>query len=446
MQKIKKITIALDKLAPKLLTVLLVGLFTAPVLLAFLGVYTIFEKGYAFHFAVTLFISLLILFIYLRIINDRSRNKSFDGGQSFFVEPSSDWSEFEARIWSEICVNIDNRLKQDCNWDDLMFHSIDISKSIAKKFNKEELDFTILEGLKIIEEISSIYRKVLKEHVPGIDLIKVSQLNFLYNFYRKHGERVTKFYTFGKSGFRIFRLMNPSTAMISEMREKFLGELLAKGTENLLRNANKALLQEVAKFSIDLYSGRYQLDQSDLPVSQISKKDSKRVPPAIEPLRISIVGQTNVGKSSLLNTLSNDFIAEVDVLPSTSKVDVHICSIKIDNLEQIKLVDMPGLNGNDDVASSVLEEITNSDLVLWVLKANQSARQLDIELKNKIEQFYDSKENLPRKKPIIVGVLNQVDKLKPVADWSPPYLLSDQTDIKVKNIREAIEFNHTYDL
>ena len=41
----------------------------------------------------------------------------------------------------------------------------------------------------------------------------------------------------------------------------------------------------------------------------------------------------------------------------------------------------------------------------------------------------------------MIGVLNQVDKLKPTHEWAPPYDLNDLTNAKAKTINEALAFN-----
>jgi predicted GTPase len=85
--------------------------------------------------------------------------------------------------------------------------------------------------------------------------------------------------------------------------------------------------------------------------------------------------------------------------------------------------------------------VTNSDLVIWVLKANQPARLLDTQFKNKLDEFYADSKNRSRKQPTIIGVLNQVDGLKPLGEWDPPYDLENMTSEKAENINNALVHN-----
>jgi len=105
------------------------------------------------------------------------------------------------------------------------------------------------------------------------------------------------------------------------------------------------------------------------------------------------------------------------------------------------LVDLPGLDGSEKTSKTVLKHVTNADMVLWVLKANQSSRQLDRQFMLRLDEFYAHKDNLHRKRPVFTGILNQVDKLKPLAEWSPPYDLAQSDSAKVVTINKAIDYN-----
>ena len=100
----------------------------------------------------------------------------------------------------------------------------------------------------------------------------------------------------------------------------------------------------------------------------------------------------------------------------------------------IKLIDTKGLDGSVETEDLIIEEMTNSDIIFWVLKANQSARKLDEQLRNKFDEFYKKTDNRGRKRPVILALVNQIDKLKPIKDWNPPYDLinCDTADKKAK--------------
>lgn len=100
-----------------------------------------------------------------------------------------------------------------------------------------------------------------------------------------------------------------------------------------------------------------------------------------------------------------------------------------------------GLDGDKATQKKIVSQITNSDLVLWVLKANQSARKLDVELRQAVDEFYQLAANQNRKAPKILVLINQVDRLPPLDEWQPPYDLSNPQTQKGKVIAQAVEFN-----
>jgi tRNA modification GTPase len=91
-----------------------------------------------------------------------------------------------------------------------------------------------------------------------------------------------------------------------------------------------------------------------------------------EGMSIAIVGPPNVGKSSLLNTLSSKDSAIVAPIPGTTR-DVIREKIKIDGLP-LHIVDTAGLRTTDDIIEQEgikrsLAEIEKADQILWIVDA-----------------------------------------------------------------------------
>ncbi|MBD1558284.1 hypothetical protein HC752_15200 [Vibrio sp. S9_S30] len=438
MTRVKKGLKSLNRYAGGLVAVSLMGIIFPLLVLSGLGLYVVIENGYMVPLAMVLLISALMVFI-PRVIWKKSNENTSKESSEDFVEPSDDWSDSEQEIWSSCNQAIERLLSQNEDWGALKAHGFDIAEMVAQSFGKKELDFTVPEGLQLMEEISRRYRKVLNEHVPAVDLVKVSQIKWLYDASDKYGETALKLGKRGMLAWRILRATNPAAAVANEVRSKMLSSITDQISDNLQRNAKRALLQEVTKVCIDLYSGRYTIDDHQISTSKIDKADEKRRTPSMEPVRITLVGQLSAGKSSLVNALTNEMNAEVDLLPTTDGIAVYQCNLEGDDV--LKLVDMPGLDGSEKSTEKMLKQMTQSDLVLWVLKANQSSRQLDVTLAKAFEAFYQRPENISLKKPKLIGVMNQVDKLKPTSDWSPPYDLNDTGNSKSMTIRAAMAFN-----
>src|SRR5699024_4082079 len=116
---------------------------------------------------------------------------------------------------------------------------------------------------------------------------------FAYELQDKHGSTVKNLYQFGASAWRLLRLANPSTAVLSEIRNKLLGSMTDQAYTNLQYNAKRAFLQEVVKVCINLYSGRFVVETSRVQGSQIHQRDAERLALPLEPVRVAVVGQVS---------------------------------------------------------------------------------------------------------------------------------------------------------
>lgn len=441
MNKINNTFRFLNGHANRLLTLSVVGFIFPLLLLSGVGLYAIITHGYIHYFVLVLLLSSLLIAIPRWILQKQYKRPATHIAEESLVDPSPDWSEEERRIWDNLNASINQKLQQNNDWLALKDHGLALALEVAQAYGKQELDFTVPEGLTMLEEISRRYRKVLNEHLPAIDKISISQAKRLYDFHDKYGAAAKETYKYGMLAWRALRMTNPITGLASEIRGKLLGSMSDQALAAMQNKAKRALLQEVVKVGIDLYSGRFVIEQSQVGNSKVYQQDDTQLAIPPEPVRVCLVGQVSVGKSSLVNALIKSMGAEQDPLPSTHTVGVYPCVI--DGEEQLRLIDMAGLDGSQTALKNTLTEITQSDLVLWVFKANQPSRQLDIALQQQLDAFYADKKNISRKKPQIIGVLNQVDKLKPIHQWAPPYHLNDNANAKVKNINDALAFNRS---
>ncbi|HEY9897430.1 MAG TPA: GTPase family protein [Candidatus Sericytochromatia bacterium] len=151
-----------------------------------------------------------------------------------------------------------------------------------------------------------------------------------------------------------------------------------------------------------------------------------------KPVNILLVGRTGAGKSSLINTLFVDRRAEVDVLPSTDRVqDYHW---QAEGGESLTLWDTPGYEQTNrtDLREQVLDYITQADLLLLVTPALDPALQMDVDfLKDAKAEVAD----LP-----VIAVVTQVDRLRPLREWAPPYDWEWGDRPKEVSIRDATEY------
>lgn len=450
MIKLKKISLILSRLSGDRWTLaVLVSLLPMLVLMGF-GLGLAFKYGYLLVLSLTITLTVisvvLILFLAKVIcahydkkhLTHRQAEQPLDA-HADLVSPSTDWSNRELAIWQQTKIYSRELLANNAGWSDMEQKALLVFNRVAKEYNKQYLDFSIAEGLKLLEEVSRRYRLVLKEHIPLVDIIKVSHLKSGYGLYDKYGELgPVLFDALRALNYAKNIVINPAKAASDFIKQQFSSNMTAGLVDGMQHQAKAALLDEVTAVAINLYSARFSIEQQDVSASATLATDKAFLAPTLEPIRIAIIGQVGAGKSSLTNLLNGEFAVEVGVLATTSGITV--CETQLGDAE-VKIVDLPGLDGKPETAALILTEYLRSDLVLWLVKANQPARELDLQLKQKINQHYAQQQQLSRKEPTVICIVNQVDMLKPAHDWQPPYDLTDTRNEKATIISQALAYN-----
>lgn len=446
MHKIKRLYRLLSDLSGGRWGIIIISSVLPVIIMMGFALFLAIKYGYLLELSITIAISTLAVSIPLFILS-RTADKPVKAVteetkieiKEGLVKASEEWSHNEVAIWKQSQHYSRELLKDNVEWRNLDEIGLDVLEFVATKFDKKALDFSIPEGLKLFEEISQRYKVVVQEHIPGIEYLKLSYIKAGYDAYDKYGDvgqKIVKAAIWANHAKNLY--YNPLKVVSDLSREQATSSMTRGVVSDMQQTAKEALLDEVAAVAVDLYSGRFSLEEGDLQASTISKQDEKRVATELEPIRIVMVGQTSSGKSSIINALKEEFVAEVDVLPSTDNVTVYSALV---NEAEVNVVDLQGLDGNEKTEKQMLKEMTQADLVLWVLKANQSARDLDKQLNEKFECYYADPKNISRKKPTVISVVNQVDRLNPAWEWEPPYDLAYPTAAKAKVIKQAMEYN-----
>lgn len=410
------------------------------------GIVLSIKYGYLLALSIAITVSTLAVIIPLYVMNrayDKTKpeveSESPPDINEDLVTAPNDWSQTELEIWNYSKAHTRERLKAGLDWGKLDAAGLEVLEIVAQKFGKKTLDFSVPEGLKLFEEVSRRYKLVVKENIPGIEYIKVSHMKAGYAAYDKYGALGQKVITAAIWANHAKNLyFNPLKVAFDLTKQQATSSMTKGFVDDMQLKAKQALLDEVAAVAIDLYSGRFSFEDEDLLVSNASVSDEEHAALALEPIRIVVVGQTGAGKSSIVNRLKDELAAEVDILPSTQTSTVYSALI---NETEVRIVDLRGLDGKPNTEKEMLNEMTQADLVLWVLKANQSARDLDKQLNNKFGLFYADPKNVSSRKPLVIAVVNQVDKLKPLAEWQPPYDLENPSGAKANIIAQAVAYN-----
>jgi predicted GTPase len=425
---------------------LLMILLCIPVaVLIIFGFIALYQLGYMLYFVVLLSgISLVYFLVLLRLkksmkaqVKESVSHDQESNSAEGLVDPNTDWSEFDLQVWHELNSTMDQLLQQQDSWEILREHALALVSATARHYrpNKAngELAITLPELLAMTEEVSRRYHRIILEHLPFAEQIHISRLKQIYQ-YRDKTEQIEQIW----QAYRAFRLFTP-TGIIAEIRSQITGHLLDEVKEELKLNLKKAFLQEVVSVAIDLYSGRFQ-HPFDI------EEKNETVENELPPLRICLIGQLNSGKSTLTNLLLREIRAESSPIPSTD--EKHVYQLDTDGQSLIHLVDLPGFDATESTQKLLLKEVSEADMVIWLLKANQPARALDTEFKEAYDGFFNKAEMRSRKRPALIGVLTHIDQLPRLKEWQPPYSLDSKLNegpkaLAEQQLKDALEYNQS---
>ncbi|PVZ15298.1 MULTISPECIES: GTPase family protein [unclassified Pseudomonas] len=345
------------------------------------------------------------------------------------------WRERDRTLQREMLPVVSGLLEQEPAWQALPHHALALVREVAGRYHDDaryaQWAFTAPEVLAICEQVSRRYRQVLQAHVPGVEHIRLSTLMNLNDQVERYGPLAMKVF----KGYRALRMFSPQ-GVLAEMLTQLRGEVFGGLSTELQNRLRQLLLLEVLRAAIDLYGGHFRIDDDQLKPGRVTEKDQQRQAPDLDPVRIGLLGQVGAGKSSLVNALSDSLKAEVSALPATDGVTVHACAIE--GAPDLRLIDLPGLDGSKKVHDVVFEQVRQCDLVLWVLKANQPARGLDQAFRRELDTWFA--EHPEASPPVLIGVLNQVDRLVPAGSWQEPFSLTDGSTV-ARAVAEAKAWN-----
>ncbi|USR89721.1 50S ribosome-binding GTPase [Phormidium yuhuli AB48] len=245
-------------------------------------------------------------------------------------------------------------------------------------------------------------------------------------------------------------LFNPAVAAARQVTQKSSSQATQELLGNLGQLLREAALRNLAQQAIYLYSG--EMSQESLPnLTQEEESGAKRFgqtetetlanildraesAETIEkkPVNLLLVGRTGAGKSSVINTLFDSDRAAVDVLPSTDKLCRYVWEAP--SGDSLVLWDTPGYEqaNRQDYRALVLERAQEADLVLLVTPALDPALQMDEDF---LRELQKEVSDLPA-----MAIVTQVDRLRPLREWSPPYDWEGGDRPKEQSIRHATEY------
>jgi len=257
---------------------------------------------------------------------------------------------------------------------------------------------------------------------PVLGQVTIGQAVQGYEFYRKVEPSARKLW---QAWGWVQWLLNPAVAAARTVSQPSNNQATQQLLGNLSTLLREATLRNLYRQSVALYSGTLPTmpvpDQAQ-PVVPAAKTqtlrdllDQAESPEKVanKPVNLLLVGRTGAGKSSVINTLFEADKAEVDVLPSTD--DVRSYQWQTDSGDALTLWDSPGYEQIDreDYRELLLDYAHQADLLLLVTPAMDPSLQMDVDL---LQDMRQEVQDLAA-----IAIVTQVDRLRPMREWNPPY-------------------------
>jgi uncharacterized protein len=333
------------------------------------------------------------------------------------------------------------------DWTTFWARCQELIVAIAKIYHPEVkyplLNIYVTQAYGLIRGTTDDMDAWMQKLAPALDRVTIAQTYEAYETYQKlapSAQKLLKVWNWAQW------VLNPVSAIANRATKKTSSLADRQLLVNLGQLTREAALTNLCRQAVTLYSGKIQsLPTPIAPAPTTANTQTLReilttAEPSAQieqkPIDILLVGRTGAGKSSLINTLFETDLAVVDVLPSTDKIQNY--HWQSPSGESLTLWDSPGYEqaSREDLRSQVLEYAATADLLLLVTPALDPALQMDRDF---LQELKRTVPDLP-----VVTIVTQVDRVRPLREWTPPYDWQWGTRPKEVAIREATAYRSEF--
>jgi predicted GTPase len=331
------------------------------------------------------------------------------------------------------------------NWDQFWQRCLSLTTAVARAYYPESsyplLSIYVPQAYRLMRGTVDDLDRWMQQLEPVLGQVTVGQAYETYTLYQKLEPSMRK-------AFRAWQwaqwFLNPVAAVARTITQGSSNRADRALLANLGQVLREAALRNLARQAIALYGGAGLPPENFAPIaSPIPQAQTETLQALIaqaEPeeaiatavVNVLLLGRTGAGKSSLVNGLFAAELAETDVLPNTDRVVSYEWVAATG--DQLRLWDSPGYEqaGNPTAGEQARAAARAADLILLVTPALDPALQMDLDC---LRDLQAAGVTAP-----VIGVISQVDRLRPLREWQPPYDWLGGDRPKEQSIREAVQY------